>query len=222
MSNDLVPFSVGNLPTMSEEEFGALENVKGSTKFLPRIQLNTKGKYIDTGKAKPGVWIVPNGDECETLGETIDVLPLASRNKALDMSDTNNIISVFDTEDEEYQRIKKAPKGSHCMWGLSFLVIERSTGALYELYFGNASGRAESDKLKPFLGRGERQPRVATLGIKYRKTPEFSYHVPVVTKCSEPLTEGPDMKTIAEEKEKFLNPPKPEVEAEKETSKRAR
>ena len=102
------------------------------------------------------------------------------------------------------------------------LFRSRTTGQLFELYFGNASGRAESDKMKPFLGRGDRQPRVATLGIKYRKTPDFSYHVPVVTKCSEPLTDGPNMATIVAEKEKFLNPPAPEVETEQETSKRAR
>jgi hypothetical protein len=92
------------------------------------------------------------------------------------------------------------------MWGLSYLVIERKTQKLYELFFGNPSGRAEGDKLKPFLPRGDRQPSAATLKIKYKQTADYGYHVPVIVKCSEPVEVTLDMAGVLAEIEKFNNP----------------
>lgn|SRR4030042_650976 len=219
--NELIPFSIDAIPTVTDAEYGELVKSDAATKFLPRIQLNTKGKYIDTEKAPPGCWIVPNGDECTVLGKEVDVLPIAVRSKAMDVSDRDNIVAVYDPNSDEFKRIKAAPKNSGCMWGLSYLVIERKTAQLYELYFGNASGRAEADKLKPFLPRPGRDPQVATLKIKYRQGKDFSWHVPVVTRCSEPLTDGPDLTTLVAEKNRFMNP-EPGVETEQATSTRAR
>jgi len=214
MSNELAPFKV-NLPAVTKEQLNALDEVAKGSEFLPRIQLITKGKYVDTGKIKPGRWGVPlpGGDDIDDLGESIDVVPWAVRPKALDVADKDAIVSVYETSDPEFQRIKNAPKNTGCMWGPSFLVLERSTGKLYELYFGNKSGRQEAGKLKPFLPTEENggQASPATLNIRYVKMPEYGWHVPVVTKCSEPFDPKavqvtPDQ--LIEEREKFLNPEK--------------
>lgn len=206
MANELVPFKV-QLPAMSTENMKSLDEVAKGSDFLPRIQLITKGKYVDEGKIKPGRWGVPQpgGDEIEDLGDKIDVVPFVYRPKALDVSDRDAIVAVYDVKEPEFQRIKNAPKNTGCMWGPSFLVLERNTGKLYELFFGNKSGRNEAGKLKPFLM--EQAP--ATLGIRYKKTPEYGWHVPVVTKCSEPFDAASVKVTteqIKEEIEKFLNP----------------
>lgn len=206
--NALTPFAGCQLPAVSTETLDQLDDVSQASEFLPRIQLITKGKYVDTGKIAPGHWGVPQpgGEDIIDLGDKIDVIPLEGRTKALDVSDKENIISVYDATDEEFQRIKNAPKNTGCMWGPSYLVIERSTGKLYELYFSNKSGRQEAGKIKPFLV--SRSPM--TLGIRYKKGPDYGWHVPVVNKCSEPFSKDsiPPMEKITEEIEKFKNPQK--------------
>lgn len=206
MSNELTTFHVDNLPAVSDEMFGQIAEVSKGADFLPRIQLITKGKYVDNEKIGPGHWGVPlpGGEEIEDLGKQIDVVPFAARPKALDVSDKNAIISNFDLNSDEFQRIKTAPKNTGCMWGPSFLVLERNTGKLYELFFGNASGRSEAGKLRPFLPSADSGPSPATLSIRYKKTPEYGWHVPVVNKCSEPFTNAPSGTEILAAIKKFM------------------
>jgi hypothetical protein len=230
-SNELVPFKV-NLPVVTEDQLTTLDEVAKGSEFLSRVQLITKGKYVDTGKIAPGHWGIPQpgGEEIDDLGESIDVVPYAVRPKALDMSDKEAIVAVYDTKDPEFQRIKNAPKNTGCVWGPSFLVLERSTGRLLELFFGNKSGRNEAGKLKPFLPTEENEgnPAPATLNIRYVKKPDFAWHVPVVTKCSEafdPANIKVTADQLLEEREKFLNPPKGAEKVPEEdqaTKKRAR
>jgi hypothetical protein len=215
MSNDLVPLDLSQLPAVPEDQLQTTV-----PNYLQRIQLVGKGKYVDTGKIKPGRWGVPKGEEILDLGEEIDILPIAKRDKALDLSDRENIIAVYDKESDEYARIKAAPKNTGCMWGSSYLVLERKTGVLYELYFGNPSGRAEADKLIPFLPRKGQDAQVATMLIKYKTAKDYGWHVPVVTRCSEAIEGGPEMEAIVAEVTKFNNP---QVGPEKvEDAKRAR
>lgn len=208
---EIVPFNeaINMLPSVAIETLDTLDEVAKGSEFLPRIQLITKGKYVDEGKIPPGRWGVPQsgGIDIEDLGDKIDVIPLGYRPKALDVSDKDAIIVSYDVKDPEFQRIKEAPKNSGCMWGPSFLVLERSTGKLYELFFGNKSGRNEAAKMRPFLQ--QRSP--ASLGIRYKKMPDYGWHVPVIVKCSEPF--DPDnvkvtMEQVAEEIKKFHNPEK--------------
>lgn len=230
MANELVPFKM-NLPAVSNEQLESLDEVAKGADFLPRIQLITKGKYVDTGKISPGRWGVPQqgSDDVEDLGPKIDVIPFCYRPKALDVSDQEAIVAIYDIKDPEFQRIKNAPKNTGCLWGPSFLILERSTGKLYELFFGNKSGRAEAGKLKPFLPTEASggMPSTATLGIRYKKTPEYGWHVPVITRCSEPF-DPKSMKVtpeqVQEEVNKFHNPEQgvQKVNEEETTKKRAR
>jgi hypothetical protein len=212
--NELVPFKI-NLPVITEDQLATLDEVAKGSDFLPRIQLVTKGKYVDTGKIGAGHWGVPlpGGEEIKDLSDKIDIIPLCYRPKALDVSDREAIVSVYDVNDPEFQRIKNAPKNTGCMWGPSFLVMERATGKLYELFFGNKSGRSEAGKLKPFLPNKENKgkPSAASVGIRYKKTPDYGWHVPVITKCSEPFDPANVAFTeaqLSQEIEKFLNPEK--------------
>jgi len=218
------------LPAVSDDQLDTLEEVAQSSDFLPRIQLITKGQYVDTGKIAPGRWGVPlvGGEEIEDLGEKIDVIPFCFRAKAIDVNDKENIITVYDTKSEEFARIKAAPKNTGCMWGPSFLVLERSTGKLYELFFSNKSGRNEAGKMRPFLPTEENGgvPSPVTLKIRYVKKEKYAWHVPVITKCSEPFdptkVKITDEQLMAE-REKFLNPPAaPEKVEEKDDDGRAR
>jgi len=210
MGNELVPFKANFLPAVAEDVLNEVNEVSQGSDFLPRIQLVTKGKYVDKGKIGAGHWGIPQpgGEEIIDLGDTIDVIPLDARAKALDVSDREAIIAVYKTSDPEFQRIKTAPKNSGCMWGPSFLVIERSTGKLYELFFGNASGRNEAGKLRPFLPTKDSPPTPATLSIRYKEAKDYGWHVPVIKKCSEPFdpSDCPADDLIQAEIVKFRNP----------------
>jgi hypothetical protein len=201
MSTELVPLDLTQIPAIPEEKLQTT-----APNYLQRIQLVTKGKYVDNVKIAPGHWGVPKGEDIMDLGTSIDILPIGVRDKALDLKDRENIVVSYDKESDEFKRIKAAPKNTGCMWGPSYLVLERKTQTLFEMFFGNPSGRAEADKLLPFLTRAGKDASVATLLIKYKQTKDYGWHVPVVTKCSEAIEGGPPMETILEELNKFDNP----------------
>lgn len=207
MSNALATLKV-NLPTLNADALGQLDEVAKGSQFLPRIQLITKGKYVDTGKIAPGHWGVPQpgGEDIEDLGEKIDVIPFAFRPKAMDVSDREAIVTVYDTSNPEFKRISTAPKNTGCIWGPTFLVFERNTGKFYEMFFSNASGRSEAGKMRPFLPSDENEgkPSAASLSIRYKKTKDYGWHVPVITKCSLTFDNLPEGNVILEEVEKFM------------------
>lgn len=209
MTNALATLKA-NLPALNTQDLGQLDEVAKGSQFLPRIQLITKGKYVDTGKIAPGHWGVPQagGEDIEDLGEKIDIIPFSFRPKAMDVSDREAIVTVYDTKDPEFGRISTAPKNTGCIWGPTFLVYERNTRKFYELFFSNASGRAEAGKLRPFLPQeaNDGVPGVATLGIRYKKTKDYGWHVPVITKCTMPFADEdlPSGEQLLAEIEKFM------------------
>jgi hypothetical protein len=192
-----------------------------SADWLGRLQLYTKGKAINKGLIRPGHYGVPDGDDdIIDLGDSIDILPLARRPKAIDMSDKDAIITCYNPESEEFRRIVKqsSEPESHCMFGPSFLVIERSTGRFLEYYCGTKSARQESKKLFPYLpltaadiaasedkDRQPHGPLPATLKVKLAEARSFSWHVPQVVKCSTPFAQIPAFEVIKAEVAKFIS-----------------
>lgn len=218
-NNDLVPFDASNLPCTELATDDQLQELTKGVDYLQRVQLVTKGKYVDTAKIKPGHYGVPQpgGEEIEDLGPEVDFLPLCVRPKALDMRDKEAIVAVYDMDDPAFKEIKKlsAQSDSNCMWGPSFLVLERSTGKLFEFFMSNKSARAESGNLVKFLpiskekaertGVEPQGPLPCTMKARYAKSGSWGWHVPVVTKCSEPFTNVPNTGVICEEMEKFTS-----------------
>ncbi len=213
MSNDLIPFSLDQLPSVELASDDELKELTKGTDFLQRVQLITKGKYVDTSKIAPGRFGVPQpgGEEILDLGDEIDILPLVVRPKALDMRDRDAIIAVYDMKLPEFERIQAAAAetNSSCMWGPSFLIVERNTGNFYEFFMGNKSARQESGKLRCFLPVQKtadvepRGPLPCTVKCRYIQRPGYGWHVPVVTKCSEPFTKLPSLDSIRDEIRKF-------------------
>jgi hypothetical protein len=207
--------SLTNLPSTSVVD---LSKYGGESSFLPRVQLVTKGKFVDKGKIAPGHYGVPSGDDdIIDLGESIDVLVLAARTKALDTTQ-DPPLAVFDESDEVYQEIvdRASTSDSGCMHGPSFLFFERNTGAFYEFFCGNKSSRMESQNIGQHLPVSEEQaeqfgieakgPTQFTLRAKYIERPRYSWHAPQVGKCSTPINNLPDVGLVIEEINKFLNP----------------
>lgn len=240
-NQDLVPVDLTQLPATQRGSDENFEEMAEGTDFLARLQLFSKGKAIDKGQIPPGHWGIPEGDDVITdLGETVDCLVLARRAKALDMSDKEAIITNFDMKSDEFVRIQDAAgqKDSGCMYGPSFLVIERSTGRFLEWFCGSKSNRAEAKKIYPFLPLTAEDivarklpdetdphgPLPFTMNIKLIER-RFSWHVPVVVRCSTPFTSAPAMERVIKEIQRFIDPPEPSVEKVPEDqagSKRAR
>jgi hypothetical protein len=228
VSNSLIALDVTQLP--STEIAADYNSLSQGADYLGRLQLFAKGKAVDKGLIGPGHWGIPvSDDEVIDLGKEIDVLPLARRPKAMDFSDKEAILTNYDQGSDEFQRIaaQSNEKDSGCMYGPSYLVFERSSGRFLEYFCGSKSSRQESKNITPFLltvkdGKQE-GPHPMTLKTRYVEKTKYPYHVPVVTKCSTPITNLPADK-VAQEINKFLNPKSDEVEVvdDSKTKKRAR
>jgi len=207
-----------------------------SASFIKRLQLVTKGKLVDKGLVKPGHWAIPISDEeANDLGAEVDILVLAVRHKTLDTNEKPPVAS-YDPDSDLFKSIveRAGEKNSGCMYGPSFLVLERSTGSFLEVFFGNASGRQEAGNLVPYLPVSEEQakqfgkgfaaqgPQAATLKAKYIERPKYAWHAPVVGKCSTPFTEVPEVEEIVKQITKFLEQKDegPEVAAPDEKSRK--
>ena len=165
-----------------------------------------QGQAIDRKLIGPGHYGIPeSADEITDLGPSIDLLVLARRPKAVDMSDSDAIITSFDPESAEFKRIaaKSLEKESNCMYGPSFLVIERNNlQRPLEFFCGTKSSRAEAKKIYPFLALSAEQiearglkdekphgPLAMTLTARLVEEGKYSWHVPVANKCTTPFTE---------------------------------
>jgi hypothetical protein len=233
----LVPVNLSQLPITqigTDEQFMELAK---SSEFLARLQLYTKGKAINKGLIKPGNYGIPiNEDELVDLGSVVDLLPFARRPKAIDLTDIEAIITSYDPDNEEFKRIASASleKESHCMYGPSFLVIEKKEGRFLEFFCGTKSMRNEAKKIYPFCPLSdadiERQrsagndvsdleahgPLAMTLKSRLVEKGAYSWHVPVVSKCSTPWLKLPAEDKIVAEIGRFLACKGDEVEIVKE------
>ena len=242
-STNLVPVNLDQLPSTqigSDDQFADLAK---SADFVGRLQLFTKGKAINRKLVGPGNYGIPESDdEVIDLGDTIDIIPLARRPKAIDMTDDEAIIVNYDPGTEEFKRIaaQSLEKESHCMYGPSFLVFERSTGRFLEFFCGNKSSRSEAKKIYPFLPLTQADidakaaagndvsdlqphgPLPLTLKSRLVEKGTYSWHVPVVVKCSTPFAKMPPMERIVKEITSFLTIKDNGVERAQEQTGRAR
>lgn len=244
MSKDLVVSKLEQLPSVGLNAASSLlAELTKSGEYLDRIQLFTKGAAIDKGLIPPGHYGVPNGDDSiRDLGTEIDILPLVCRAKALDLRDKDAIVTNYDPTSETFKVVKElgATQNSGCMYGLTFLIFERSTGKFYELFCGTKSMRTESSKIAEFLAMSKEDaaanevasgihreahgPLACTLKAKYVTKGNYGWHVPVCVKCSAPFTNLPPNERIQAEQEKFMALASTEIEKVEttNTSKRVR
>ena len=221
----MVPVNLEQLPSTqigTDDQFAEL--AKGGD-YIGRMQLFTKSKANMKGLIPSGHYGIPESDEeIIDLGPTVDLLPLARRPKAIDMTDMEALVISYDMESEEFKRIaaKSAESDSHCQYGPSFLVYERSTKRFLEFFCGNKSSRIEAKKLFPFLplsqadinakaengnGVGDLKPHgpiPVTLKTKVAENRKGTWHVPVVVMCASPFTSLPSDDVIRREIVKFL------------------
>jgi hypothetical protein len=229
MAKDLIPADLlENLPAQMGDD-DDFKDLSQSTDFLRRLQLVSKGKYVDSRKVGPGCYaVILDSENAQDLGDKIDILVLARRPKALDMSDLEQVVVSYDNKSDLFVDIaaRSGTKDSGCQYGVSFLVIERSTGSLYEFFCGSISLRKEIPVLSAYMAITQEQiearglekvephgPLPLTLGSKNVRKKSYSWFVPVPQKCSTPFTAAqvPNADVIRKEMERFVNPPKDET-----------
>ena len=88
MSTDLVKIDLSQLPATQTGSDAIYRELAKGGDFLRYLKLCSKDKYTNANKIANGHWGIPGTDEdIEDLGDAIDLLPLARRPKAIDMSD---------------------------------------------------------------------------------------------------------------------------------------
>jgi hypothetical protein len=188
---------------------------------LERLQIYSSGKAVKERRIAAGNFGVPRGEsDMLDLGPAIDVLILARRAKALDTSDPNGAVTVFDPSDSAFRRIRRDAESpdSGAMYGVSFLVFERSSRDLYELFLGTRSTRPVAKTLFPYLpltaaeaeAKGlrakPRGPTPVTLVAVPIVTPNYSWFVPEVKPCAEAIEGLPPTSQLVAEVMAFLHP----------------
>jgi len=173
--------------------------------YLERIQLfQGTSSAAKQNKIRAGHYGIPrnSGEDIEELGERIDVLVAAARAKALD-TNGETPVAAHDPESAEFKRIKEQAdtvEDSGCMYGVEFLVFERSTGKFYTYFAAGASARREAGKMLPTEETGIRPITMSVRFIEKR----YSWHAPVATKCSTPFTNAPGLEEFKAQVEKFF------------------
>ena len=162
--------------------------------YAARLQLVSKGKLVDSGKVRPGSFAVVDGENVTDLGPSVDCIPLACLDKALDVSG-EEVSVAFGKDNPEYQRIAEAAgqPDSGCMFGPVYLLFERTTGSFLELFFNNKSGRIVADRLGALLpiskaaaeahGVEARAPQAANVSSKYIEKGRYAWFAPEITKA---------------------------------------
>ena len=227
MSTALKPLDFSQIPVQRGADEDYADLAKGAS-YLPSLCLFTfLSGPVKNQLAKPGHYgLVMSKDQVVDLGDSIDILVLARRAKAVDFSVKDDQIISYDRNSKDFkdiqERSEQAELKAKNKWGVSFLVLERGTGRLAEFFCNTASLRPEAGKLFDFMTLTaddiERKeaadidvsklqphgPLPVTLKSRLKERGEQSWHVPIVLPCSTPITRGPDVEEIAAEIAKFI------------------
>jgi hypothetical protein len=225
MSTELATIDLSQLPSTqlgSDEAFADL--AKGGD-YLRYIKLCSGDKFVKKKLIEDGHFGIPRAKEViDDLGDSIDIIPLARRPKAVDLSDLSAIVTSYDETSTVFQDIKERAKGtdSGCQYGISYLVLERSTGGFYEFFFGTSSSRPEAKNVAAYMQLTQAQidaaaanghdvigiephgPLPVTLKADFRENKKGMWYTPMAVKCSTPFRTGPAPAAIVKEVTRFL------------------
>jgi hypothetical protein len=202
--NQIIPAETLGVNKYDDDAF---DSVAKASAFLPRVLLCGGS----TGIVKKGKFPVNNyglshsKDNVDVLGTELDVWVLAWRPKAISFE--NEVINTHDHTSEEYKRIDalKDTKDSGCQAGPEFLFYLPKEGKFATMFFASKTLRRAAPEVKGFMGK------LVTLGIEIIEVGNYIWPGPLMSDCVTPH-DLPPADELAEEMNKFNNPPKPTVE----------
>ena len=222
----MVPVNLDQLPSTqigTDDQFAEL--AKGGD-YIGRMQLYTKSKANMKGLIPQGHYGIPESDEeIIDLGTSVDLLPLARRPKAIDMTDMEALVISYDMESEEFKRIagqvrrvrfalpvrphrssstSGAPAAS---WSSSAATSRAASRRRSSFPSCRSPRRTSTPRRRPAMTVGDLKPHgpiPVTLKVKVAENRKGTWHVPVVVMCSTPFTRLPSDDVIVREINKFL------------------
>ena len=203
------PVPVNDMPTSKYADDKSFDIVSSSGNYLPRIQLfGGNSGPAKEGKIGIGRWGFVKGDSIIDLTPEFNCLCVSWRPKAMRISG-DQIVSSFNPQNPMFKKIQvdSEIKDSGCMFGPEYLLWVAGLGKFATLFMSSKTMRKEAPNLKALLGQA------ATLKVKFIKTIKYSWHGPVVTVCSTPLTNLPSEAEVREQASIFCNPPESGIEA---------
>lgn len=168
--------------------------------WLPRIDLvDFNSKHCKEGGLKAGSYVlVTSKDNVTVLGPEVVMFAFAFRPKAMRFVG-EEVKSFHDLESAEFKQIKADSEvpNSNCKWGPEVLVYIPSLKKYATIFFGNATGRRETGKLKG------KMPGLFTFKAQSIKRGKFTWIGPVLSVCSAPA-ELPPVIELKEQIEKHF------------------
>jgi hypothetical protein len=214
-----IPVNVGVAKYATDAAFA---EVAKAVDFLPRFQLySSNSKECKKGKIAIAHYGYTQGDEIIDCGTEVRCFSLGMRLKAMLIAG-DRVTAHFNPEHPEFKKIQAESKikdtGALC--GPEFLLWLSEKGVFVTFYMANKTMRREAPNVyqyTPHAGDPSRNiaPRGAsplTLKAQLIEKGEYSWHGPVITGCSIPLTPPPE-EAFVTELTKFNNPPEPKDEA---------
>lgn len=203
--NAMIPVSELNLPSKYNKD--AFSKVSKASAYLERIQLlGGNSGIVKRGQFPMNHYgLAKNKDNFEDLGEEFDGLVLSWRPKAMEIG--KEILSLYDPEDSEFDRIVQMSEvqNSGCMYGPEYLIWLPKQEKFATLFCSSKTLRRASDDIQDRLGK------YATFSVNIIDNGKYVWPGPVIEDCTTPHP-LPEMERVKEEIDKFVNPPKNEVE----------
>lgn len=171
------------IPQMDDKTLAA---VSSSGDYLPRLQLF--GGNSDACKKGQipiaNYGLVSGKDTILDLGKEVDVLVICGRPKALRIGDDGQIITKFDPNDDEFKKIAddSLVQDSGCMFGPEFLLYVPDMQKFATFFMSSKTARRSAGSVHARLRKA------ATLKAEFIQTKKYSWHGPVCTPCSTPMT----------------------------------
>lgn len=216
-NNALIPLDQLGSNDMVKNDTLFKEMIK-SGDYLSRLQLNTDNSEIcKRGEFPRNHFAVVRDQEHTDIGETVDVLVVSWRPKALDMRG-ENVVAEHDPDCENFKSIMETSfqKDSQCMYGPEYLVYLPNQKEFLTFFLGSKSARREAPKLQSFIGKA------ATLKPKMCENKKKQiWHIPTAVPCSTPF-EIPSIEELKVVVSKFENPHKSDVELAEESDEEGR
>ena len=181
------------------------DTLSTQSKWTPRLQLcGASTNFVKKSIVGMGNYAIVKGkDDVDDLGNSVDCIPLAWRPKVFD---SNDVVSSYNPESAKFIEIqeKAGQKDSGCMYGPEFLLYLPDTDIFVTFFCSNATSRREASNIRSLIG----QP--ATIKSKFIEKDKYSWHGPLITKCSTPFN-IPDDDRVSSEVNTFINPQESEI-----------
>lgn len=201
---------------LSNQKFGkdVFQQVSKSSSYLERIQLlSGSSGIVKKGQFPMNHYGLAKGkDKFEDLGDEFDALIVSWRPKAMEIG-SKQIVTVHDQSDDEFVRIMEQSdvKDSGCMFGPEYLLYLPKQEKFATFFCSSKTLRRASEDIHSRIGKW------ATFSVDVIDNGKYVWPGPIIEDCATQHA-PPDMAAVTEEAEKFVNPPKSEVEKAEEVA----